>query len=888
MPLIGRPFKIVCILPSSNKEYSKEYNKEHMYFRIIVTLALSFVFYVANSQVSYHRLYETTLNDPSGMNDTIFYHMSSTTISGDIYAMGTKRVGDSASDYEDLSVIFTSHDNKGNINWSRELDLGIDTIKILDSGNVGRFEFNGTQDSILFVLDVEINGQRSEIFGKLDAGGNQLDLRTVGGLIFSDDNGFPNVAPFINQSDLLLTTGEQPIISRIGLGNDLIWSRSYTFTNSNGDPLLDRITDMTTTEDSTIVITGKSDVVSTDFMVAELDSNGVQLWAESYTFPIADLENIVPEAIKPLTNGNFAVAGRYLSGGDISTNGFVSVIDTAGSILSANKIFITENLTGISNLIEGDDGTLWMSGEYVMADTVEYFTTNMNLDGTINWTTIYPGQNAGFGPRATSLLNVQATGGATLVGHGFLDDLPVLRVMKHDVEGSAMCSDTITITLEDLMVTEDTLTTSVENGGIFFDSLDFELNTFVGFTPPVLSINQYPPFCPNEPIDTILVASVSGVADENISYMWSTEEFTDTIRVMEEGQYSVTVTIVEDVCYMMCDTVELTRLMLPQIDIAQDNSRFCEEMIVILNSIYTPGASGQMYTWSTSETTPSIEVTEAGVYSVTVVDDCGEMASANIDITLPVFNPEVFFGASVVDFCVTGTATVTAAYTGGGNQPEFIWSDGQMGNPIIVSTPGTYSVTVTDECGFSATFEDDVNFPEIPTEAEITAVPNCDLEKIVFDAGEDNNVILSVFVIEEEGTRTLVTNPANSFDLGNYIVFARDICNNILDSLISNSAAACGGLLQYPIAFFPGGQDESSTTFGPIPNDTLSVDLISGVEFKVFNRWGETVFESNAILEAWDGTHKGEPAPSEVYIWYVSYIIDGQQMLDKGDVTLIR
>ena len=77
-------------------------------------------------------------------------------------------------------------------------------------------------------------------------------------------------------------------------------------------------------------------------------------------------------------------------------------------------------------------------------------------------------------------------------------------------------------------------------------------------------------------------------------------------------------------------------------------------------------------------------------------------------------------------------------------------------------------------------------------------------------------------------------------------------------------------------------------TFGPIPSDTMDISRITDVDFKVFNRWGETVFESAAILDAWDGTHKGDPAPSEVYIWYVSYMLDGQQMLDKGDITLIR
>ena len=866
-----------------------------MFYRILATLALSFVFYIGSGQISYHRLYETSLDDQMGMADTIFYHMSSTTTSGDVYAMGTKRVGN-----DDLTIIFTKHSDKGNIVWSKELDLGQDTV---DLQGVGNFEFNGTLDSILFVIDAEINGVRKEIFGKLAASGNEIDLKTVGGNQFATFNNIPNVAPFYNQSDLLLTPGDRPTISRVGLGDDLIWSRTYEFTNTDGDPVQNFVTDIKSTADSTIVLVGTTQGEQA-FMVAELDSNGIQIWAESYTFSTSDLTRILPTSVAPLTDGNFAIVGDYVTNGTL-TNGFVAVVDTLGSVLMAKKIFVTENFSSIRNLTEAADLTLWMSGVYANGDTTKYFTTNMDISGIINWTTIYGDEQCVSDYFTTSLLDVQSTGGASLVGNGFIDDLQVLQVMKHDVDGTTPCSDTLTIMTEDLTVTEDTLTSSAINGGIFFDSLDFELNTFIGFTPPILSIiDQYPPFCPNEVIDTLLIASVSGVDDENISYLWSTGEFTDTIRVMMEGMYSVTVTITEDVCYTMCDTIELTRLTLPTIAITQDNSRFCEEKIIVLTGNYVAGAQGETYLWNTMETTQTIEVTEPGVYSVTVTDDCGEMASDDMEVSLPVFDPSVFFGFNVEEFCISGSATVTAAYTGGGNEPEFIWSNDQTGNIITVTTPGTYTVSVTDECGFNATFTDEIVFPEIATEANITVDPNCDEENpqastVTFEATGTGigELQLLTYTVNTNGSLTLLdeSNPAIGLNLfnateptvNNFFVIATNICGEVLDSLSINATAICSPI-DFPIAFFPGGEDEASKTFGPIPFDTLDIERITNIDFKVFNRWGETVFESEAILEAWDGTHKGEPAPSEVYIWYLSFMIDGRQMLEKGDVTLLR
>jgi gliding motility-associated-like protein len=871
-----------------------------MFYRILATLTLSFVFYMGSSQISYHRLYETSLTDPVTMVDTIFYHMSSATLSGDVYAIGTKRVGDPSDTINDLSIIFTKHSDKGNVTWTKELDLGRDSVEIK---SICDFEFNGTQDSILFAIDIEINDERKEIFGRLAENGNDISLQTVGGYSVFQSVTLPHVVSFVNQSDLLLTPAAQPIISRIGLGDDLMWSRAYTFVNSEGDTTFNYFTDINSTPDTTIVATGIGLDFGKSFVVTELDSNGVQLWAESYTFPINNLQSITPVEVKPLDNGNFAVAGSYTLTGSFENNGFIAIVDSSGTVVMSKKIVVAGNSAGILNLLQADDGTLWMSGIGAVNDTSTYFTVNMDLSGLINWTTIYPGQEPGLSTFSTSLLPVQSTGGATFVGHGFKDNQAVMQVMKHDVDGTTPCSDTIPAIAEDLMITADTLISQVKNGGIFFDTIAFEFNSFNGFfTPPVLSITEYPPFCPNDVIDTLLVASVSDVSDENISYLWSTGEFTDTIRVTEEGQYSVTVTIVEDVCYTMCDTVELTRLTLPQIAITIDNSQFCEEKIIILSGNYTPGAEIQTFLWNTGETTPSINITEPGVYSITVTDECGEIAMDDTDVSLPVFDPRVFFNFNIEEFCETGVAALTAAYLGGGNQPVYTWSDGQMGEEITVSIGGEYSVTVTDECDFTATATEEVMLPAIATEAEITLTPNCDennpmASTFIVEATGNGEIQLLTYIVNDDGAQTNIStsNPSNSLNVANvdsflnFIVYARDICGNDLDSLAINGTAICGGLLRYPIAFFPNGQDDiESQTFGPIPSDTMDISRITDVDFKVFNRWGETVFESTEILDAWDGSHKGDPAPSEVYIWYVSYILDGRQMIDKGDITLIR
>lgn len=60
-------------------------------------------------------------------------------------------------------------------------------------------------------------------------------------------------------------------------------------------------------------------------------------------------------------------------------------------------------------------------------------------------------------------------------------------------------------------------------------------------------------------------------------------------------------------------------------------------------------------------------------------------------------------------------------------------------------------------------------------------------------------------------------------------------------------------------------------------------------EFKVFNRWGQVVYNNENPLNGWDGTFKNELAPSDVYIYTITLDMpSGTVRKEKGDVTLLR
>lgn len=89
-------------------------------------------------------------------------------------------------------------------------------------------------------------------------------------------------------------------------------------------------------------------------------------------------------------------------------------------------------------------------------------------------------------------------------------------------------------------------------------------------------------------------------------------------------------------------------------------------------------------------------------------------------------------------------------------------------------------------------------------------------------------------------------------------------------------------LADLPKAFSPNGDGE---------NDILYVRGagIETIDLKIYNRWGEMVFETTDITIGWDGKYKGAEAPVEAYGFVLNVtFVDGTTFYKKGNVTLLR
>ncbi len=88
-----------------------------------------------------------------------------------------------------------------------------------------------------------------------------------------------------------------------------------------------------------------------------------------------------------------------------------------------------------------------------------------------------------------------------------------------------------------------------------------------------------------------------------------------------------------------------------------------------------------------------------------------------------------------------------------------------------------------------------------------------------------------------------------------------------------------------PNAFTPNGDGNNDV----VRIRSLFLEDFSEVELMIYNRWGEELFRTRDPFEVWDGTFKGDRLAPDVYgFWLRTVCPDGVELIQKGNITLIR
>jgi gliding motility-associated-like protein len=289
-----------------------------------------------------------------------------------------------------------------------------------------------------------------------------------------------------------------------------------------------------------------------------------------------------------------------------------------------------------------------------------------------------------------------------------------------------------------------------------------------------------------------------------------------------------------------------------------------------------------------SQTTQTATGLCPGTYIVTVTDSfgCTSTATATIGSPVPITATTTATDAYCEGLCI---GTATAASAGGTGAISFAWNDPQFqtGNTATQLCPGTYTVIVTDANGCSTIDSVTVNYSSFipPLEATISDSIVFIGETVVLAAITNGNFSYSWTPVSGLSNATIQNPTANPISNTTYYVVITDSngCSNRDSVFVEVRAVLCNE----PEIFIPNAFTPNSDG----SNDVVYVrgNTIKELTFKIYDRWGEKVFETNNPAKGWDGYYKGKIATPAVYVYYIEAVcFNNEKFFKKGNITLVR
>jgi gliding motility-associated-like protein len=215
------------------------------------------------------------------------------------------------------------------------------------------------------------------------------------------------------------------------------------------------------------------------------------------------------------------------------------------------------------------------------------------------------------------------------------------------------------------------------NGCTGYDSISVDFITL-----PAIDLGQDTSIC-----EGTLFSLSAGSIPLTVSLLWSTGATSHTIYPGISGSYWLKASVGS--CEES-DTINVYFKPLPQTDLGPDTI-LCEGDQIVLDAFWPGG----LYLWNDGSTNPTLNISLAGTYSVTVTaDGCINQDAIAIDTDSV---PEVYLGDDTT-ICEGDEILLTA----GNGFTAYLWNTGVTGNVIEIGQQGAYWVNVTNICGEAA------------------------------------------------------------------------------------------------------------------------------------------------------------------------------------------
>lgn len=120
----------------------------------------------------------------------------------------------------------------------------------------------------------------------------------------------------------------------------------------------------------------------------------------------------------------------------------------------------------------------------------------------------------------------------------------------------------------------------------------------------------------------------------------------------------------------------------------------------------------------------------------------------------------------------------------------------------------------------------------------------------------------------------------DSASIGKYKVYATNHlgCTAESDAEVTSSC----WYADLPTAFSPNGDGKNDLFF-------MRSENVQEMHLRIYNRWGQLVFETHDPKQGWDGKYNGQDAPIEAYAYVLNVLFKNNEVMQRqGNVTLLR
>ncbi|WES97861.1 choice-of-anchor L domain-containing protein [Chryseobacterium arthrosphaerae] len=274
--------------------------------------------------------------------------------------------------------------------------------------------------------------------------------------------------------------------------------------------------------------------------------------------------------------------------------------------------------------------------------------------------------------------------------------------------------------------------------------------------------------------------------------------------------------------------------------------------ICLGESVLLTAGGGVTYEWgdtSATGATRTVSPTKTTTYTVYAIGAQGCKSLQPARVTVEVV-PAIVSTLKGGHICKGDKITLDA---GTGPGYTYLWSTGDTTQTIVASTPGEYSVTISNGV-CSQTFKTKVIDAVIP---EIVKVDFDDRGTIIITATNPSNGILEYSI--DNGVTWKASN-----------IFTNVPKNKVISIRVRVKYTSCVGFLE----FFTFVMKNVITPNGDNINDVI--DFSGVIDYKdfsgqVFDRYGKEVFKAEKIRPYWDGYFQGKKLPTASYWYQVTY-----------------